>query len=758
MVPSKSNRNHNNIYNNDIPYPQPLDKEPSKDQNFYKITQLKDVQELHQQNVNNYKKGNICELVYSEEEYNENDRFISYDKLYDLINVKEPYDRNNYKNFKYKNYNKDNELLFSSDFESGNLRYAIKLNSNEYDLILRPETDCIRTYHWFFFRVKINKLTNSDKLNHNKIVKFNIINLYKRTVLFSERTKILSYYNNGWSRDTFNIHYFINGMPYQIENNINGNGNPNAAESNVQTNNDIHISNFNNTKSNIINSFNTTKTFNNINTTNINTTTVTSNINISSFLNNHNSGKNTAPNNDNNNNNNQNGMKYHTLSFCFDFSKITTNEKYVYFAYCYPYSFSQLDSFLNSLNHKDILRFDEVGKSIEGNPLHMLLITNFNDSFDELAEKQAVIFTSRVHPGESNGSYVIQGVIEFLLSNDPVAKNLRKKYIFKIIPMLNPDGVTRGNFRMNILGKDLNRMWDDPNENTSPTIFNTIKMINKTLGCREIYFFCDFHGHSNKYNFFLYSCKSKSEYVHLDEKISIQNPQKNKLTFYELVFETLLNKENPFLDRFSCTNKIIPSKTKTARAILKTNFNIEFSYCLETSIGAMRTKEGNIFPYTINQYKKIGRDFCVSLNKLSEPKLFFSVLSTIRFSKNEKCSLYSKNRAKEKNLILPNIHNLNNATNNNIHYSVSGVSNMAKNKKQNNNKSNNNKNLINNKINNYFHKLNRNINNNGANMNNKINNITNNKFSGITNSASNKSHSFKYNNKLRKSFEMAKHA
>jgi hypothetical protein len=547
-------------------------------------------------------------------------------------------------------------------------------------------------------------------------------------------------------------------MPYQIENNNNGN----VVETNIQTNNDIHISNFNNTKSNMINSFNTTKTFNNINTTNINTTTVASNINISSLLNNHNTGKNTAPNNENNNNQNQNqnGMKYHTLSFCFDFGKIKTSEKYVYFAYCYPYSFSQLDSFLNSLNHRDILRFDEVGKSIEGDPLHMLLITNFNDSFDDLAEKKAVIFTSRVHPGESNGSYVIQGVIEFLLSNDPVAKNLRKKYIFKIIPMLNPDGVTRGNFRMNVLGKDLNRMWDDPNENTCPTIFNTIKMINKTLGCREIFFFCDFHGHSNKYNFFLYSCKSKSDYVHLDENISIQNPQKSKLTFYELVFETILNKENPFLDRFSCTNKIIPSKTKTARAILKTNFNIEFSYCLETSIGAMRAKDGNVFPYTINQYKKIGRDFCVSLNKLSEPKIFFSVLSTIRFSKNEKCSLYSKNRAKEKNLILPNIHNLNNNTSNNIHYSVSGVSNMTKNKKQSNNKSNNNRNLINNKINNYFQKLNKNINinNNGVNMNNKINNITSNKFTGITNSASNKSHSFKYNNKLRKSFEMTKHA
>jgi len=739
MVPSKSNINHNKVYNNEIPYPKPIDKEPSNDLISYKISQLKEVQDLHQKNVNNYKKGNICELIYSEEDFNENNRYISYDKLYDLINIKEPYDRNNYKNFKYKNYNKDNELLFSSNFESGNLRYAIKLSSNEYDLILRPETDCIRTYHWFFFRVKINKLTNSDKLNLNKIVKFNIINLYKKTVLFSEKTKILSYYNNGWSRDTFNIHYFINGMPYQADNINNGH----FVETNTQNSNNIHINNFNNTANNIINNFNPTKNFNNINISNINSTSVNRNININSNLNNNS----TSPNNENNNNN-QDGMKYHTLSFCFDFSKITTNEKYVYFAYCYPYPFSQLDSFLNSLNHKDLLRFDEVGKSIEGDPLHMLLITNFNDSFDDLANKRAVVFTSRVHPGESNGSYVIQGVIEFLLSNDPVAKNLRKKYIFKIIPMLNPDGVTRGNFRMNVLGKDLNRMWEEPDENTSPTIFNTVKMINKTLGCREIFFFCDFHGHSNKYNFFLYSCKSKSEYLNIDENIIIQNPQKNKLTFYELVFETILNKENPFLDRFSCTNKINPSKTKTARAILKNKFDIDFSYCLETSIGAMRTKDGNVFPYTINQYKKIGRDFCVALNKLSEPKIFFSVLSTVRFSKNEKCSLYSKNKAKEKNLISPNI------INNNIHHSVNGTTNMAKRNKKDNNKFNN-KNMTNNKFNNnnYFHRLSKNMNDT-----NKINNMQSNKIIGITNSASNKSQSFKYNSKKRKSFEMKKHA
>ena len=70
---------------------------------------------------------------------------------------------------------------------------------------------------------------------------------------------------------------------------------------------------------------------------------------------------------------------------------------------------------------------------------------------------------------------------------------------------------------MNILGKDLNRMWDEPNENICPSIYNTIKMIQKTLDSRDIYFFCDFHGHSNKHNFFLYSCKCKYDYLQLDE-------------------------------------------------------------------------------------------------------------------------------------------------------------------------------------------------------------------------------------------------
>jgi hypothetical protein len=46
---------------------------------------------------------------------------------------------------------------------------------------------------------------------------------------------------------------------------------------------------------------------------------------------------------------------------------------------------------------------------------------------------------------ESNASYVMKGTIEFLLSGSEAALFLLRKFVFKIVPMLNPDGVIQGN-------------------------------------------------------------------------------------------------------------------------------------------------------------------------------------------------------------------------------------------------------------------------------------------------------------------------
>jgi hypothetical protein len=68
------------------------------------------------------------------------------------------------------------------------------------------------------------------------------------------------------------------------------------------------------------------------------------------------------------------------------------------------------------------------------------------------SHKKAVVLTSRVHPGEPQASFMLEGALRFLLSEDDLAKELRKHFVFKIVPMLNPDGVVVGNYRCSLLG------------------------------------------------------------------------------------------------------------------------------------------------------------------------------------------------------------------------------------------------------------------------------------------------------------------
>jgi murein tripeptide amidase MpaA len=93
----------------------------------------------------------------------------------------------------------------------------------------------------------------------------------------------------------------------------------------------------------------------------------------------------------------------------------------------------------------------------------MLIITNFTSKPEEIAFRKAVVLTSRVHPGESNSSFIMQGILDYLVGDDEGARYLRNNFVFKIVPMLNPDGVIVGNYRCNLSGSDLNRQWILPN-------------------------------------------------------------------------------------------------------------------------------------------------------------------------------------------------------------------------------------------------------------------------------------------------------
>ena len=127
----------------------------------------------------------------------------------------------------------------------------------------------------------------------------------------------------------------------------------------------------------------------------------------------------------------------------------------MFLAHCYPYTYSDQINFLNRIcnyDNKEKVRKTVLCKSLAGNDVDMLIITNFSSDPVDIAMRKSVILTSRVHPGETNASWVMNGVIDFLVSEDFQAQFLRNTFVFKIIPMLNPDGVIVGNYRCSLMG------------------------------------------------------------------------------------------------------------------------------------------------------------------------------------------------------------------------------------------------------------------------------------------------------------------
>ena len=90
--------------------------------------------------------------------------------------------------------------------------------------------------------------------------------------------------------------------------------------------------------------------------------------------------------------------------------------------------------------------------------------------------------TARQHPGEANSSWILEGFLRWAAGDSEEATLLRENVVLKvctpfsvffdlvtwylqllvpllcqIVPMLNPDGVVNGNYRMSLAGVDLNR-------------------------------------------------------------------------------------------------------------------------------------------------------------------------------------------------------------------------------------------------------------------------------------------------------------
>lgn len=136
--------------------------------------------------------------------------------------------------------------------------------------------------------------------------------------------------------------------------------------------------------------------------------------------------------------------------------------KQIYLARFYPYTYTDLENHLRQIAGSQYVEIEELGDSPGGMssgkdyppvPIKMVTITdpNIND-----VHKKRIWIHARTHPGETGSSFAVQGLIDFLLSASADSENIRKQFIFNVVPMVNPDGVRAGNYRTRLNNEDLN--------------------------------------------------------------------------------------------------------------------------------------------------------------------------------------------------------------------------------------------------------------------------------------------------------------
>ncbi|CAH2294247.1 cytosolic carboxypeptidase 1 isoform X1 [Pelobates cultripes] len=317
----------------------------------------------------------------------------------------------------------------------------------------------------------------------------------------------------------------------------------------------------------------------------------------------------------------QKGKSYYTLTFTIIFPH---KDDVCYFAYHYPYTYSTLKMHIEKLeslhNPQQIYyRHDVLCETIGGNGCPVVTITampesNYYEHVYQFRNRPYIFLTSRVHPGETNASWVMKGTLEFLMSNSPSAQCLRESYIFKIVPMLNPDGVINGNHRCSLSGEDLNRQWQNPNVDLHPTIYHTKGLLQYLAAIRHVpLVYCDYHGHSRKKNVFMYGCSIKETVWHTNG--SAASCDMNEDNGYRTL-PKVLSQIAPAFSMSSCSFVVEKSKESTARVVVWRELGVQRSYTMESTLCGCDQGKYKSLQIGTKELEEMGAKFCVGLLRL----------------------------------------------------------------------------------------------------------------------------------------------
>lgn len=162
--------------------------------------------------------------------------------------------------------------------------------------------------------------------------------------------------------------------------------------------------------------------------------------------------------------------------------RYTPESDLAWFAYFAPYSMERHQDLVAECTASEGVSYRRLGTSLDGQPIDCL-------SFG--TGKTQVWLYARQHPGETQAEWWMEGMLA--LMTDPasaLARELRRRCTFHVVPNCNPDGSRRGHLRTNAAGINLNREWDNPSAERSPEVL----AIRAAMDATGVDFAIDVHG------------------------------------------------------------------------------------------------------------------------------------------------------------------------------------------------------------------------------------------------------------------------
>ncbi|OHT08777.1 Clan MC, family M14, Zinc carboxypeptidase-like metallopeptidase [Tritrichomonas foetus] len=345
------------------------------------------------------------------------------------------------------------------------------------------------------------------------------------------------------------------------------------------------------------------------------------------------------------------GGKFPEWAFFFTFNVVEKDT--MYFAHAYPYTYTDLNNFLQKLSSSSECKVSTLCKTFGDIPVPAVFwdadkqkcvdvsnlyekrrvtheapeirvedISEFSEALVEILRawkesgkpsskslppgishnsKPVIIIAARTHPGETNSSFAMEGLMTILFGNSQLGQRLRQNFSWLLIPMVNPDGVICGFYRPSLAGYDVNRVWQSPDPTTSPVAYNILNLLESLRRTRPLLFFLDFHGHTAACNSFVYG---------------FMNEENNDLYSAERVFPLLMTKYSPLFSNEMCSFLKQKQYEGTMRVVIRRRFLVLFAYTLEMSYGGCDFGPRRNSQFTPGDYRSVGEATAYAIGDL----------------------------------------------------------------------------------------------------------------------------------------------